>query len=166
MVQNPGKFKIPEILFFLEFGQSCTQSDHSAHSILAVSTTLLHARKVKWLPSGNGGNHSVQNLLSLLKISACYPKTLIVLMFVALVLFCIWNKGSHNVGRTQIVWVFENRVQKRIFQARNSRSREKIYNEKLNNPSYLQHIVRVKDIKEGEMVQNVACMRHMRNAEY
>jgi hypothetical protein len=41
------------------------------------------------------------------------------------------------VGRTQIVCVFENRVKKRIFQARSSRSREKIYNEKLNNSCYL-----------------------------
>lgn len=84
MVQNPRKFKIPKILFFLEFGQGCTKRDHSDHSALAVPTTLLHTNKVKWLPSSNAGIHSVQNSLSHLKITACYPKTLIVLMFVAL----------------------------------------------------------------------------------
>jgi len=97
MAQNPGKFKISKVLFFLEFGRSCTQSDHSAHSVLDVPTTLQHARKVKWLPSGNAGIHSAQNPLSILKISAHYPKTLIVLMFVALCLVYMYETRNHTM---------------------------------------------------------------------
>jgi hypothetical protein len=36
MVQNPGKFKTPKILFFLEFVWGCTKSDHSDRRALAV----------------------------------------------------------------------------------------------------------------------------------
>ena len=85
-----------------------------------------------WHPLSPESFISFKNLRMLSKNSNCSDVCSFMSYFVY-----VWSKGSQIVGRTQIVWMFENRVQKRIFQPRSCRSREKIYNEKLNNSCYL-----------------------------
>jgi hypothetical protein len=102
MVQNLGKFKTPKILFFLEFGQGCMKSDHSAQSILAVPTTLLQTKKSKvlafwecWHPLSPESFTSLKNLHMLSKNFNCSDVCSFVSCFVY-----VRNKGSHIVGRT------------------------------------------------------------------